>query len=351
MLHIRAYCENDKSLWNNFVKNNEMASFFHLIEFKEIIEDCFGHKPHYIVAENSNVIKGILPLFELKSRWFGHALISLPSVVYGGVCAIDSESKQALLKSVITLGELINVDYIEMKEFVDSHDNYNFQCEHNCWRDKELYVGFQREIFPEIEENFKAIPRKQRRMIRKAGKYGFRTKVVGKDYLKQFYYIYSSSLRNLGTPVYSYKYLESIMEKIKDTFIFSVWYKEKMVAGVMTFIFKDKIMPYFGGAYKKYYKYAINDYMYWELLKYGCERGIKIFDFGRSKINTGSYHYKRHWGFEPKKLPYKYYLINNAEVPNISPVNPKYSVMIRLWKRLPLPIANWIGPKINRNIP
>jgi CelD/BcsL family acetyltransferase involved in cellulose biosynthesis len=124
-----------------------------------------------------------------------------------------------------------------------------------------------------------------------------------------------------------------------------------IVAAVFTFVFKERIIPYFSGTLSEYNRYAINDFMYWELMKYGCEHDFSIFDFGRSKKDTGSFHFKRHWGFEPVTLPFLYQLVEQRDMPEVNPANPKYSLMINVWRKLPLAVTKWIGPRVNRYIP
>ena len=347
-IQIKSYCDSDKQVWDDFILNNGNSSFFHLIGWKDIIEQTFGHKSHYIMALSENQVKGVLPLFELKNRLFGHALVSIPFVVYGGVCAADKNTESMLLKSASILGRLTGVDYVELR---NEFDSLPVKSDRQNWLTKNLYTTFQREIYPDIESNFNAIPRKQRRMIKQGSKAGLISKIGGGEYLSDFYRVYAINKKNLGTPVFPIKYFENIMKIFPQTFILSVWKDNIMVAAVMTFIFKDRLMPYFSGALKEYFRYAANDFMYWELMRYGCEKGYKLFDFGRSKKGTGSYDFKRHWGFEPKDLPYTYYLVAMKDMPNISPVNPKYSAMVNIWKKLPLFVANWLGPKIVRNIP
>ena len=142
------------------------------------------------------------------------------------------------------------------------------------------------------------------------------------------------------------------MEFLKDKIrIHLVWHQEKPVAAVLTFFYKNRVMPYYGGALKSYFRFAVTDFMYWELMKYGCEHGFKVFDFGRSKRGTGSFDFKRHWGFEPIPLPYQYSLHKRKEIPNVSPTNSKIKPFIALWKKLPLPIANLVGPYLIRYVP
>jgi FemAB-related protein (PEP-CTERM system-associated) len=182
-------------------------------------------------------------------------------------------------------------------------------------------------------------------------KNGLISKVGGIEDLETFYDIYARNVRDMGSPVYPVTFFKALLENLKDSFILSVWKDEKMVAGVLTFVFKDIVIPYYGGGLREYFHYASNDFMYWELMRYGCEKGYRVFDFGRSKKDTGPYHFKRHWGFEPEELNYCYYLVKAKDMPNVSPVNPKYKLFINIWKRLPLAVTNWIGPKLVRSIP
>lgn len=344
-IFIKSYTPADKEAWDRFVIDTQGSGFFHLSGWKEIIENAFGHKAHYILALEDEKIAGILPVFELKSRLFGHSLVSVPFTVYGGVCALNEHVEGLLFRSASTLGRLMGVDYVELR------NQRRPLIEKKGWLIKDLYVTFQKEIYSDLDANFDAIPRKQRRMVRQGMKAGLISKVGGAEYLKGFYEIYARNKRYLGTPVFPLKFFENIMQAFPQTFILSVWKDNVMAAAVMTFVFKDMLMPYFSGDSKEYIKYAINDFMYWELMRYGCEKGFKVFDFGRSKKGTGSYDFKRHWGFEPTPLPYHYYLVNQKEMPNVSPVNPKYHAMINVWRRLPLSVANWLGPRLVRNIP
>ena len=339
---IQYYTEDDHQSWDDYVMCSGNASFFHLIGWKNIVETSFKHKPYYLMAKRGEKIEGILPLFQVKSLLFGNFLVSVPFGVYGGICADNLEVESLLLEEGKQLARKLGVDYLELRNL--NHSKLNLLTE-------ELYVTFRREIFEDLDKNLEAIPRKQRRMIRVGIKNGLHSKMGG-DYLKDFFDVYAHSVRNLGTPVFPYSFFKNIMDVFGNCCkILSVWHNDKMVAGVMTFFFKDVVMPFYGGALKDSYKYAVNDFMYWELMKYGCENGYKIFDFGRSKKGTGSYDFKRHWGMNPEDLNYQYYLVKARNLPNLNPTNPKYKRFINIWKKLPLPLTKILGPKIVKNIP
>jgi FemAB-related protein (PEP-CTERM system-associated) len=158
-------------------------------------------------------------------------------------------------------------------------------------------------------------------------------------------------MRNLGTPVFSYEYFKNLKEAFGENCrILLVTYREKAIAGVLTFLHKDQILPYYGGALKEYFHQAPNDFMYWELMSFGAANGYRIFDFGRSKIDSGSFDFKRHWGFEPRPLPYLYYRVNGKSLPDTSARNPRLQWAVKLWRSLPLRLTMAVGPHIVRHV-
>ena len=189
-------------------------------------------------------------------------------------------------------------------------------------------------------------------MVRKGIKNKLEAKIGGIELLDTFYELFSFSYRRLGTPVFSKKYLANLLKEFEDYSSLLIVYKDgQALSGVLSFYYKDQVIPYYSGAIPEANRAAANDFMYWALMCDAVERGCKIFDFGRSKKDTGPYHFKRHWGFEPILLPYQYYLNKLQNIPNISPANPKYQRRVEMWKKLPLWATKLIGPHIVKYIP
>ena len=215
---------------------------------------------------------------------------------------------------------------------------------------KDLYVTFRQELFEDPEKNFLLIPRKTRAECRAGIKNGleFRVNAIGVD---GFYYVYSRSVRDLGTPVFSKKLFSNCMNEFGDKCkIFSVHWKDKLISAVLTFFYRNEVIPYYGGSIRKYNHLGANNFMYWMLMKYGCENGYRVFDFGRSKKGTGSFDFKKRWGMTMTDLPYRYGLLRRQSLPDTSPLNPKFALAIRLWSKLPIPVANTLGPLISKNL-
>jgi FemAB-related protein (PEP-CTERM system-associated) len=357
MIAVRLYKKGDKENWESYVLNHQQGTFFHLIGWKSVIEKTFRHKAFYLIAEkgeeisdrkgnaeNKRKIIGILPLFLIKSFIFCKSLVSIPFAAYGGILADSHEIARKLLDRAKEITHSEKLDYLELR-------NRNGKVEN--LPTKNLYVTFRRAISEDLESNLEAIPRKARRMIRQAEKAGLTYEFGNRKLTPDFYEIFARSYHRLGSPVFSVKLFHNLLEEVNNqSNILLIRHPDgKPIAGVLTFFYKDVVLPYYAGSLFEYRDLAPNDFMYWQLMKYGCENGYKVFDFGRSKVDTGSYDFKRHWGLEPEPLHYQYFLSGLGEIPNISPANAKYQKKIELWRRLPFWATKIIGPLIVKYIP
>ena len=326
--------------WDDFVSSCPGASFFHRAGWKSVIERAFGHRASFLYAEAGGRIEGVLPLAEVSSILFGHALVSLPFCVYGGVAAGSERARRALDVAAVGLAEELRVDHLEYRSLVSRHPQ---------WEHSDLYVTFRKAIDPDVDKNLQEIPRKQRAMVRKGIKAGLKSEL---DHgVERFFAAYSQSVHRLGTPVFSNRYFQILREVFgPDCEVLTVTVQGGLVASVMSFYFRDEVLPYYGGGTEQAREVAGNDFMYWELMRRACERGLRVYDFGRSKRGTGSFDFKKNWGFEPQPLQYEYRLVKGKRIPEVNPLNPKYRLAIKVWQRLPLSIANRIGPLIARNL-
>ncbi len=331
----------DERAWDDFVRARPEGTFFHLSGWKRVVEKAFGHKTHYLMARRGGEIAGVLPLTHVKSRLFGNSLISNAFCVQGGILARDEDAKRALEAEAIRIGTRDKVDCVEFRSTQPAHPD---------WLQKAgLYVTFRRPIHPQAEANLKAIPRKQRAMVRKGISNGL-VSTCDSD-IGRVHDVYAHSVRNLGTPVFPRRYFELLKEEFGEACdVVTVLHGRKAVASVLNFYFRDEVLPYYGGGLTEARDLAANDFMYWEVMRRASERGYKIFDFGRSKVGTGAYKFKSYWGFEPTPLTYEYRLIQADTIPDVNPLNPKFRAFIALWRRLPVPLTKLVGPFIVRGI-
>ncbi len=339
-LDVRRRTAADDAAWDRFVRSHPNGTFFHLSAWAGVIERSFGHRSHYLLAERDGVIAAVLPLVHQKSLLFGNALTSIPFGVYGGVIADNTQAARALVDAACALARDLGVDHLELR---------NRERSDLDWPTRDLYVTFRKSMAPTEEANLLAIPRKQRAVVRKGIEAGLKAEVDAGT--GRLYAAYSESVRNLGTPVFGHGYFRELQRAFgADCEVLTVVHQGQPVSSVMSFYFRDEVLPYYGGGTAAARDCKANDFMYWELMRRACARGSRIFDYGRSKRGTGSFAFKEHWGFEPAPLHYQYYLVRARELPNLSPTNPRYQMFIRAWRRLPLPVSRAVGPFLARSL-
>jgi len=336
---VSLLAEGQEAEWDAFVRAAPEATFCHLSGWKRVIEAVFGHRGYYLVARRGRELVGVLPLTHVRSHLFGNSLVSTAFCVYGGPVVTDDEVRLALDAEAVRIGGQVRAEYLEFRSQSPSHPD---------WLHKHgVYVTFRKAIAPDVDANLKAIPRKQRAMVRKGIAAGLSSE-LDTD-VDRLHRIYAESVRNLGTPVFPKSLFRALKQEFGDACdIVTIVRGREAFASVMNFYFRDQVLPYYGGGTRDARAVAGNDFMYWEVMRRACERGYRVFDFGRSKVGTGAYDFKRYWGFEPTPLVYEYKLGTARSLPDKSPLNPKYRLFIEMWKHLPLPIANLIGPFIVR---
>ncbi|MGZ8287992.1 MAG: FemAB family XrtA/PEP-CTERM system-associated protein [Telluria sp.] len=340
-LHLLA--PKDYARWDAFVASCPEATFFHRAGWQTVIERVYGHKTWFYYVEQDGKIVGVLPLAEIKSRMFGHSLGSLPFCVLGGVAATVDAARPLLDDAADALARQLGVGHLEYRNLTAQHAG------DPNWYQKELYVTFRKEISADDETNMNAIPRKQRAMVRKGIKLGLSAEID--QHVDRFFLAYSTSVHRLGTPVFPKSYFKVIKEVFGDECeIRTIVRGDEVIAGVLSFYFRDEVLPYYGGGMPAARECAGNDFMYWNLMQAAAARGVRIFDFGRSKLGTGAFDFKKNWGFEPTPLAYEYRLYGSSELPDNNPLNPKYQLFIKMWRKMPIGLANFLGPYVVRNL-
>jgi FemAB-related protein (PEP-CTERM system-associated) len=330
----------DHARWDAFVTRHAGGTVFHLAAWADVMTRAYGHQPHFVIATEGGEVAGVLPLVEIRSRLFGHALISNAFCVAGGPLAADEPTRIALLKEAERIGRATGAAYVELRDTAGAEG----------WQAKDdLYAGFERETDADEAKNLLQIPRKQRAVVRKAIEGTFRV-TADKD-IDTFFALFSRTVRDHGTPVFPKRFFQAVLEALPDNAdILTIWKDDKPLSSVLSYYFRDRVYPYYTGSDLAAREHGTNDLMYWKLMRHAVARGCKVFDFGRSKVGTGPYSFKKNWGFEPRPIAHQYLLLKRDTLPNVNPTNPRYAQLIEIWRRLPLPIANFISPFISRNL-
>lgn len=336
----------DATAWDAYVAVHPQATPFHSRAWCDAITQATGHPCHLVTARDAGgALTGILPLHHIRSPLFGQALVSSGFAVDGGILADDAAVAATLAKGAAEMARSLGVPSVELRG--------GPQPEGEGWcREEGVYAGFARDLAADDDAELLAIPRKQRAEVRKVLESAL-TVTTGRDAdeRRDHYRIYATSVRNLGTPVFPKKLFDAVLDAFGgDADILTVRKDGRAVASVLSLYWRGTVMPYWGGGLAEARGLRANELMYFALMRHARAKGCTRFDFGRSKVGTGPYSYKKNWGFEPEPRVYVRWLAPGETPRDTNPNSAKYRLQVDLWKKLPLWAANRIGPLIARGL-
>jgi FemAB-related protein (PEP-CTERM system-associated) len=335
-------CE-DAALWDAYVERSRDATGCHLWAWKRIIEETYCHPIHCMAATVDGAIQGVLPLGEIKSRLFGHFLVSVPFVTYGGISATSAEARDGLATKAIDLASRLGARHVELRQGGEWDGG---------WNSVSAKVAMLVDLPATPEGLWDRLHSRLRNKIRRAQRCGLRSQWGREDQLSSFYEVFSTNMRNLGTPVYPLPWFKNILRFLPGrSLVLTLWDGVKPVAATLLIWFRETVeLPWIASLPDSRRKYS-TVLLYWTALDWAIKHGYNWVDLGRCTPGSGVHQFKKHWGCVEKPLHWYYWLAPGVNIPNLRASNPKFRLAIRLWKRLPLRLANWLGPRVVRSIP
>jgi FemAB-related protein (PEP-CTERM system-associated) len=333
-----------RELWNKYLDDAADANFYQRFEWQQLNQAHFGHPIYPIVSQDENGINGVLPIVFIKSRLFGRILCSMPFVNFGGVCADRIEVEKNLVQHAMKLAAEVNADYLELR----SSKSSSLGLEEST-RKVSMVIRLE-DGHESIWTGFKS---KHRKNIKRAYKYDVNIRTGHAELVDDFYHVMSHSWRDLGTPFYKKRYFEELFDYFsdQDLKIFAVYMNGQPISVAMNGYFKQTVEGMWMGTIKEYRKLQPTYILYWEMIKDCCERGYSSFHLGRSTADSTGETFKKKWNAEIKQLYWQYYMPDGNEMPQLNVDNTKYKLAIDAWKKLPLPVAGFLGPLISKSIP
>jgi FemAB-related protein (PEP-CTERM system-associated) len=335
--------QGDASEWDAFVTTMSGAAGYHGYAWRAILDRSFGHKSYMLAARIKGALSGVLPLVHMKSLLFGNFLVSLPFVTYGGLLCRDADSAKVLLESAEELRARLGARHVELRHGGDS------ELDLPAKRHK---VAMMLPLAKDEQVMWAGFNAKVRNQVRKAQKAGLEAQWGGRELLGEFYEVFVRNMRDLGTPVYSMDFFANVLAGLPhNTRLVVLRAKGKAVAAGLLYHHGTTLEIPWASSIRDFNNLCPNNLMYWECIRHGITLGLCRFDLGRSTPGAGTFKFKEQWGAKPEVLAWHYLLPKGGTLPNLTNQNPKYSLAIDMWQRLPLPVTRLIGPPIVRCIP
>lgn len=333
----------DADQWDRYVDRHRHATAYHGWAWRGLVESVFRQECRYRIAlDRDGRVRGVLPLVRLRSRLFGDYALSLPYVNYGGALADDEATRAALMRAAADDASELGLSHVGFRDR---------EPVAGPWRVDERKVLMWRDLPDDPDALTRQFPGKLRYQLRRSARNPVTVETGGGELVDDFYAVFARNMRDLGTPVYGRRLFAEALSRLPGSFIALARHRGRPAAAGILVPSRDRLEIPWASSLRKLNSTGVNMLLYQRCLHEAIERGYRIFDFGRSTVDSGTYQFKRQWGARQVPCYWHYWVAGGGEPPGLSPDDPKYRWAIAVWQRLPVGIANCIGPSIVRNLP
>lgn len=343
-IDIKLTGDDGADAWDEYVRRTPSASVYHLYGWRRLIRRVFGHESCYLAARDAQGrICGVLPIVRLRSRIFGDFMVSMPYFNYGGAAADEPGVLDQLTRAAASHAAQAGVSHLELRHCAPVRPD---------WPARTDKVAMHLRLPGDAATLSKQLGAKLRSQIKRPIREGAVCVSGGVELLDEFYAVFARNMRDLGTPVYGKAFFEAVLTDFAAcTRLFVVRLQDRPAAAGLVIGHNGRLEIPWASSLREANGIGVNMLLYWHVLEYACEQKYEVFDFGRSTVDAGTYRFKKQWGAEPQQLYWHYWMREGREPPQLNPANPKYRMAIAAWRRLPLAVANRLGPLLVRNLP
>jgi len=339
-IQVRTCREEDRERWEEFVSNHSECTSYHRWSWKNVFQEVFQWPAHYLIAEESGKVRGILPLIRQKCLLRTY-LSSMPHLNGGGIVADAPEIEKLLFASAVDAAREMKAAYLEMR--------------HLTWHDLPLEprndkVGAILPIEGDEEGRFRRLDKKTRNLVRKSLTFGLTAHFGRTDLLDDFYSIYQRNMRDLGSPSYARSFFAEILAQFPDdASICVVRLGGEPVAAGFLIGFRETVEVAWASSNRKFLHLKPNMFLYWNILAFAAQQKYEFLDFGRSGQGSGTYEFKMRWGAVPSQLHWGYWHREQTKVAGSR--SEGMQLAREIWRRLPIGLTKALGPSLIRHIP
>ncbi|MBI5711349.1 MAG: GNAT family N-acetyltransferase [Candidatus Eisenbacteria bacterium] len=332
---VRPATEADRERWDAYVLSRPESHFGQRWTWRMLTLRTYPVGDCCRLAEEDGRVRGVLPLFHDRR---GRRLFSAP----GGLLADGPGVAEALLAPAREHVRRAGLAYLELRDQRTAWPGLETSAEH---------VTLMLDLAPDAPSQWTAFDAKLRNQVRKAQKSGF-TACWGREHLGDFHRVLLENMRDLGTPVRWLPYYRRVLDVLGEAADVLVVRRAGEAAGAMfTIAHGDTLADPWASSRRRHLAYCPNHMLYWEALQRAIALGMKRFDFGRSQWHSNTYRFKEQWGARPVQLYYQYALGHGTAVPTLASQKSSFDLAVRLWRKLPLPVAGLLGEPVKRMFP
>ena len=319
------------------------GTIFHTTSFRKILMHSFGYKCAYHgVFDKDNRICALIPLVVSLNLGLKRAGVALPFVNYTDICADSDEALQFAMASVSALKNKYHLDYLELRLKDQDIASYG-------WSRQLQHFTFVLSLCSDEDKVLAQSSSSNRNHVRKVYKNNWFEVSFDKNHLAAFYRVYVTRMKELGSPAPDISFFQKVLMNLpENAFLLTVLDRDnnQVVGGMLLLTSPGNQTLYYpyGANLVAYNNKYLNNFMYWEAIRFGIQQGMKYLDLGRSQAGSGTYKYKEQWGAKAQQL--KYLVYDGGKAGAGPPDRNNLSMFVELWKVTPSLITDRVGKQL-----
>jgi len=344
---VRQIASHDTARWEDFLARSAGANLYHTPAWRDVVTECFGHTPVYLLSERANQATGVLPLFLIRNPILGCKLLSLPyDIGSGGAIAADHESERALVEHAVAIARNYGAKFLELRPS----------------RPQPVLtdLGFRRSepvIISDMELDgetavWERVSKDHMKAIRKAKSRGVEIQVADKrrDF-HDFYAVYLEVFRAFGTPPYGSRYFDLLHEKLQPSGavrLFTARVAGRCVGGLQLFCWGKNLVSKFAACLPEAVPLRAYPALYAAAIEFAVTSKYETLSWGTSsRAQKGLIEFKEGWGATSRAAQIYSMPIRGA-APDLEKYYDGDALPQRVWRKLPLSWTRVMGQPLNR---
>jgi FemAB-related protein (PEP-CTERM system-associated) len=262
--------------------------------------------------------------------------VSLPFLDGGGICTARPDAAAQLADEACRLAQRLGAEALELRHREPSGLGLpRAGAKVTCV----LAIG------PTVDETWRRLDGKVRNQVRKALGSGLTAVWGGLESLDEFYRVFAVNMRDLGSPVHARRLFAAVLEEFAESArLVLVRQGSRTVAAGLCLSFRDWLLVPWASALREARALCPNNLLYWEVIRWGSEKGFRSLDFGRSSPGGGTHRFKRQWGARDVPLAWERVQLRGRRGGAVDAGDGAYGWAEWVWRRLPVRVATGIGP-------
>ena len=347
MITVRSMQSADVDDVRTYLQRHPKASIYHTLEWQQVLQQSYRYPCKCIICHDNNRLAGVLPLAQLRNFKGQKKIVGLPFSHFVEPLYDRPEILDALIGYSQTVAIQQKVAYLEIKSQFRSRPG---------WSRSSRYLISELDLRQDLAMIKKGLKSSVRRNIKKAAANNIVVRSCNHgDAIDRFYELMVETRQRQGSLPYSRRFFHNLFQYLAPAqrTLFLAYGGTKAIAGLIMLCHGKRAVYAYGASTsdRRLLQLRPNDLLFWRSIQKMQQERFGVYDFGITPTGHSSLlRFKSQWGTENRNLFYSYFLCKSKMVPHIDRQGAVAAMASNVFRKLPRPVLQVVGPILLRSL-